>query len=238
MEVVSPLTFGRANQNGKRRFGSPIRGASVAAGSNAAPEDFDMMDDCSTGCGFQIQATKRRKRFPTNEGGDSVPFQSKENWSLSQFVPASSCSPLAAALPSAKRCRTSQHDGASAQKLEEFQRASSQKLQELQQMVEQQAAEIQRLNSEKETIHTSASQLSAQHAKAEHENKILKRAVAIQQDRGNQMTAELEGGRQFKVAAEDRIRRLEQMNLTLQYQLQANSSTGNDFMGFRPPDVY
>jgi len=96
MEVVSPLTFGRANQNGKRRFGSPIRGASVAAGSNAAPEDFDMMDDCSTVCGFQIQATKRRKRFPTNEGGDSFPFQSKENWSLSQFVPASSRSPLAA----------------------------------------------------------------------------------------------------------------------------------------------
>ena len=209
MEVVSPLTFGRANQNGKRRFGSPIRGASVAAGSNAAPEDFDMMDDCSggSGCGFLVQATKRRKRF-SNEAG----FQSKENWSISPFVPASSRSPHAAALPSsAKRNRTSLQDDASAQKL-----------QELQHMVEQQATEIQRLKSEKEIAEASASQLSSQHAKVEHENKILKRAVAIQQDRQGQMAAELEGARQFKVQAKARIRRLEQMKLTLEHQMQVN----------------
>jgi hypothetical protein len=107
-------------------------------------------------------------------------------------------------------------------------------------VVEQQAAEIERLKCEKESARASASQLSSQHVKAEHENKILKRAVAIQQDRQSQMTGELEGARQFKVAAEDRIRRLEQMNLTLQYQMQAKSASGDDFMGFsrRPPDVY
>mmetsp|Transcript_10318 Transcript_10318/g.18609 ORF Transcript_10318/g.18609 Transcript_10318/m.18609 type:complete len:236 (-) Transcript_10318:238-945(-) len=235
MEVVSPLTFGRANQGGKRRFGSPMHGASVATNSATASEDFDM-DDCS---GYGFQAAKRRKRF-TNEGGsDSLSFQSKENWNHSPFVPASSRSPLAhaAGLLSNKRSRTSQQDD-SAQKLHEFQHASAQKLQELQKMVEQQAAEIQRLKSEKESVIASATQLSSQHAKAEHENKILKRAVTIQQDRQNQMTAELGGASQFKVEAEDRIRRLEQMNLTLQYQLQANSATGNDFMGFRPPDVY
>lgn len=134
------------------------------------------------------------------------------------------------AVQSTKRSRTSQHDDASAQKL-----------QELQQMVEQQAAEIQRLKSEKDSVEVSANQLSSQHTKAEHENKILKRAVTIQQERGNQMTAELERANQFKAQAEDRIRRLEQMNVTLQYRLQAISSPqGNDFMGFgpRPPDVY
>lgn len=150
---------------------------------------------------------------------------------MSPFVQASSRSPHAAAglqSQSAKRSRTSLQDD-----------ASQQKLQELHQMVEQQAAEIQRLKTEKESTEASATQLSSQHAKVEHENKILKRAVAIQQERGTQMNAELEGARQFKVQAEDRIRRLEQMNLSLQYQLQANSSTGNDFMGFsRPPDVY
>mmetsp|Transcript_43995 Transcript_43995/g.93686 ORF Transcript_43995/g.93686 Transcript_43995/m.93686 type:complete len:220 (-) Transcript_43995:280-939(-) len=219
MEVVSPLTFARANQSGKRRFGSPI--PSVSTDNNAAPEDFDMMDDCSATCsGYGFQAAKRRKRF-SNEGG------AKENWSLSPFVPASSRSPHAVALPSVKRTRTPQQDEASAQKLQELQR-----------MVEQQAAEIQRLKSEKESAQAAASQLSSQHAKVENENKILKRAVAIQQDRQHQMTAVLEGAKQFKVQAEDRIRRLEQMNLTLQYQLQANSTAGNDFMGFRPPDVY
>jgi hypothetical protein len=107
-------------------------------------------------------------------------------------------------------------------------------------MVEQQAAEIHRLKSEKESVDASASQLSSHQAKVEHENKILKRAVAIQQERQNQMTAELEGARQFKAEAEERVRRLEQMNLTLQYRLQANMASGNDFMWSspRPPDVY
>lgn len=198
----------------------------MASCGNAAVEESDMMDDSSS---YGFQSAKRRKRF-TNEGvGESLSFQSKENWSLSPFVPASSRSPPAhaAAFPSAKRSRASQQDDASAQKI-----------QELQQMVETQAAEIQRLKSEKEATEASASQISSQHAKAEQENKILKRAVAIQQDRQGQVMAELEGAKQFKMQAEDRIRRLEQMNLTLQYQLQVNSAPrGNDF-GFRPPDVY
>ena len=83
--------------------------------------------------------------------------------------------------------------------------------------------------------------LRSQNQKVENENRILKRAVTIQQDRQHQLNEELEGARRFKEQAEERIRRLEQMNVTLQYQLQAqNSSAGNDFMGFspRPPDVY
>jgi GTP-sensing pleiotropic transcriptional regulator CodY len=118
--------------------------------------------------------------------------------------------------------------------------ATAQKMQELQVMVEQQAAEIQRLKTEKEFVEASASQLSSHQAKVEHENKILKRAVTIQQERQNQMTAELEGARQFKAAAEERVRRLEQMNLTLQYRLQATMASEKDFTWSnpRPPDVY
>ena len=138
--------------------------------------------------------------------------------------------------PSAKRqCRTStaQHDD----------HASHQKLQELQTTIDQQAGEIQRLKSEKDSAQASAAQLSSQHAKLEQENKILKKAVMVQRERQHQMNAELEGARQFKAGAEERIRRLEQMNLTLQFQhLQANNSSTNDFMGGgfgpRPPDVF
>lgn len=93
MEVVSPLTFGRTNQGGKRRFGSPIHGGSVAmsCGGNAAPpEDSDMMDDS-----YGFHSAKRRKRFNGEGGDDSLSFQSKENWSLSPFVPALSRSPAA-----------------------------------------------------------------------------------------------------------------------------------------------
>jgi len=219
MEVVSPLP--RSSQSGKRRFGSPIHGASVAS------DDFDM-DDCS---GYGFQATKRRKRYSNGGGGDSFAFQTKENCSPSPVAPASSRPHHGhdGGLSWTKRIRTPQQDDACAQKLRE-----------LQQVVEQQAAEIQRLKSEKESTHTLASQISSKHAKVEHENKILKRAVAIQQERQNQMTGELEAARLFKAGAEDRIRRLEQMNLTLQYQMQAKSTSGDDFMGIgrRPPDVY
>lgn len=98
--------------------------------------------------------------------------------------------------------------------------------------MQQQAAEIDHLKSENGSLQT-------QNQKVEGENRILKRAVTIQQDRQHQVNAELEGARTFKEQAEDRIRRLEQMILTLQYQLQAQgSSAGNDFMAFRPPDVY
>jgi len=248
MEVVSPPLFGRVNQGAKRRFGSPSANCStsaVATASNTA-DDFDMMaDDCSSSYGFQ--ATKRRKRFSNDgiggsggENNNNFTFhQSKENWSLSPFVQATSSSrPLhggAATATSNKRSRaTSQQHSEAA--------CSTQKIEELQQMVDRQGAEIQRLKSEKDSIQASATQLSTQHAKVEHENKILKRAVTIQQERGNQMNSELENARQYKIDAEERIRRLEQMNLTLQYQLQANSGpSGNDFMGGfnqRPPDVY
>lgn len=110
--------------------------------------------------------------------------------------------------------------------------SAHQKIQELQQVVQQQAAQIDHLKSENGSLQTL-------NQKVENENRILKRAVTIQQDRQHQVNAELEGARTFKEQAEDRIRRLEQMNLTLQYQLQAqNSTAGNDFMTFRPPDVY
>ncbi|KAL9190744.1 hypothetical protein ACHAXT_000450 [Thalassiosira profunda] len=228
MEVASPLTFARPSQGGKRRFGSPID--APGAGS----DDMD--------CSHALPSAKRRKRF-SNEGGggdSSFSFQAKENnkWSHSPFAQAPSRSPLGQAAghagPSAKRSR-----GSSPQP-QHHDDGSSQKLQQLQQVVDQQAAEIHRLKSERDSLQASATNLSSQHAKVEQENKILKRAVAIQQERGNQANSELEGARQFKAQAEERIRRLEQMNLTLQYQLQAQSSSENDFIGFnpRPPDVY
>eukprot|EP00984_Skeletonema_dohrnii_P027286 scaffold16812_cov58-Skeletonema_dohrnii-CCMP3373.AAC.2 len=133
-----------------------------------------------------------------------------------------------------KRTRTTspQHNFGSSGLQHHHPNPAHQKIQELQQVVQQQTAEIDHLKSENGSLQT-------QNQKVEHENRILKRAVTIQQDRQHQVNAELEGARTFKEQAEDRIRRLEQMNLTLQYQLQAqNSSAGNDFMGFRPPDVY
>ena len=86
----------------------------------------------------------------------------------------------------------------------------------------------------------SHSELNAQNTQLANENKILKKAVAIQQERQTHLSHEIEEAKRVNGEASERIRRLEQMNLTLRYQLQAQQGAGNDFMGFspRPPDVY
>ena len=112
---------------------------------------------------------------------------------------------------------------------------------DLQRVVNTQAAEIDSLKSEKSSLETSMNNLKSEHDKVLSENKILKKAVTIQQERQNQAASEIEAARQFKFDAEARIKKLEQIILSLRYHLQAQQSNpGNDFMGFppRPPDVY
>eukprot|EP00566_Odontella_aurita_P028623 CAMPEP_0113590692 /NCGR_PEP_ID=MMETSP0015_2-20120614/36823_1 /TAXON_ID=2838 /ORGANISM="Odontella" /LENGTH=195 /DNA_ID=CAMNT_0000496927 /DNA_START=178 /DNA_END=766 /DNA_ORIENTATION=+ /assembly_acc=CAM_ASM_000160 len=110
---------------------------------------------------------------------------------------------------------------------------------DLQRLVDHQATEIERLKAEKNAVESAASELKSSHDKAVNENRILKKAVTIQQERQKQASSEIESARGFRAEAEDRIRKLEQMNLTLRYHLQAQQpAIGNDFMGSRPPDVY
>lgn len=105
-------------------------------------------------------------------------------------------------------------------------------------MVDEQAVEIGRLKSERVSIESVCAGLKSQNEKVVGENRILKRAVTIQQERQNQALSEIEAARKYRNEAEERIRRLEQMNLTLQFHLQ-QSCNGNEFMGYspRPPDI-
>lgn len=81
--------------------------------------------------------------------------------------------------------------------------------------------------------------LKSEQDKVLNENRILKRAVTIQQERQNQAASEIQAAHKYKFDAEDRIKKLEQLILSLRYHLQAqHTNPGNDFMGFRPPDVY
>jgi len=197
-----------------------------------------MMDD-SSGC---HQAFKRRKRL---SGGDvyeapalahgQTEFPVFASASLGSFGTTQAKSPG----PSMKRCRIDAPEGSNWNQSQAHQKIVS----DLQRLVEHQATEIERLKSEKATVETAFAGLKAVHEKASNENKILKRAVTIQQERQNQAVSELEAARRFKSEAEDRIKKLEQMNLTLQYHLQAQAQPTpavNDFMGFGPcpPDVY
>jgi len=119
--------------------------------------------------------------------------------------------------------------------------AQQQIVAELRRLVDHQASEIERLKSTITTNEDTIVKCKAENEKVGNENRILKRAVAIQQERQNQAANELEAARRYKIAADERISRLEQMNLTLRYRLEASSpSFGNDFMRFspQPPDVF
>lgn len=132
------------------------------------------------------------------------------------------------------------HTGQKRARFEEHgEQYSESQVSSLKHVVSMQTAEIESLKSDKVSLESTLNEVKCAHDKAVNENRILKRAVTIQQERQNHAAQEIQGARQFKAEAEDKLRKLEQMNLTLQYHLQAQNSTGNDFMNFpRPPDVY
>ena len=112
---------------------------------------------------------------------------------------------------------------------------------DLQKVAEVQAAEIQCLKLDKANLESNLNSLKSEHDRVVNENKILKRAVTIQQERQNHASSEIEGARRFKLDAEDRIKKLEQIVLSLRYHLQTQQANHSyDIMGFppRPPDVY
>jgi len=106
--------------------------------------------------------------------------------------------------------------------------------------LQERVAEIDHLKSEKILLMSNVSQARVELERLGNENRILKKAVTIQQERQNVAMAEIEAACRYRIDAEERIRRLEHMNTTLRFQLQARDSVpSHGFMGFepRPPDV-
>lgn len=106
---------------------------------------------------------------------------------------------------------------------------------ELERMIQDQKIIIETLQTDKGTIEKSFTTLKSDHERIMKENHILRKAVTIQEER--RIHSE-QDAKAYKVQAEERIRSLEQLILTLRYHLQAQQSVSNDFMHQRPPDVY
>eukprot|EP00565_Helicotheca_tamesis_P009098 CAMPEP_0185728716 /NCGR_PEP_ID=MMETSP1171-20130828/4075_1 /TAXON_ID=374046 /ORGANISM="Helicotheca tamensis, Strain CCMP826" /LENGTH=201 /DNA_ID=CAMNT_0028397453 /DNA_START=231 /DNA_END=836 /DNA_ORIENTATION=+ len=190
---------------------------------------------------------KRRKFHPsdnTEMSSSTSTLMSTQNTAFPAFVASPFAQSSAVSTPkpfglngsSLKRCRTEAEEASG-----NYQQHTQQQLGDLKRAIDDQSNEIKRLKTEKAVVENSLSELKATHEKTENENRILKRAVTIQQERQNQAATELDAARRYKEEADERARRLEQMILTLRYHLQAqNPSAGNDFMGFspRPPDVF
>jgi len=229
MEVASPLPLSHGRAGTKRSYhGSPFL-------VETEPGQYPgAQGDCSMGMEepqFMNQPFKRR-RF--SDAKVETPIKSNFPIFASPSQPSSAqMTSNAFGQPSSKRARTENGWNQS--------HAKQQILLELKKVVDQQAAEIERLKSEKQSVENSFTETKSQHEKIIGENRILKKAVTIQQERQNQSARELEAACKYRVDAEERIRRLEQMNLNLQFRLQSQEACApNHFMGFnpRPPDVY
>jgi len=115
---------------------------------------------------------------------------------------------------------------------------SSPQQKDLSKQVEEQATQIDSLKKENTALKTAFASLKASHEKTIEENKLLRRAVTIQQDRQSQAESELKAAHAYRDDAEDKMKKLEGMIMTLRYHLQAQVQVGNDFLHNRPPDVF
>ena len=111
---------------------------------------------------------------------------------------------------------------------------------EMRNLIEQKNVEIEKLKNENVQNQRNLSQINVAHEKVLSENRILKKAVSIQQERQNQAAQEVAHLRRQGEESNERLRRLEQMNRQLSFLLESSNSNSHGFMGFGqpPPDVY
>ena len=116
---------------------------------------------------------------------------------------------------------------------------------ELQAQIDEQAALIESLRTDTSKMEADVAAYKLQADRSQKENALLRRAVNIQQEKHHQVESQLRDCKTQKAQADEKVRVLEQMVMTLRYHLQAaqvpaGNGQMNDFMGMppRPPDVY
>lgn len=232
MEVASPINKFRPVKSGSKRLFvcSPVLDS---VSTEQTTDDFSLVDS-----GYDYPF-KRRRRDNLDVRSDS--FLSTNGVAITSPTFSSSTIGLAtSSLPAGgrsgwKRIRTDDRS------IETPYPEKNQPQHPLQCVIERQAADIEHLSSEKLNVEKSYIELKASHEKIQNENKILKRAVTIQQERQNQATNVLDAARRYKVDAEECMRKMEKKILALSYHLQVNQTcTGDNFMDMnhRPPDIF
>ncbi|KAG7379618.1 hypothetical protein PHYPSEUDO_008345 [Phytophthora pseudosyringae] len=108
---------------------------------------------------------------------------------------------------------------------------------EYEQFIMKKDAEFQRLGQELQHTQERAAHQANDVARLQSENKLLKRAVAIQNQQKEEVQGENNALKQLATQAAEHMKRLEQANYTLRVHLQTSTSAG---MGHhhQPPDVY
>ncbi|KAE9025881.1 hypothetical protein PR003_g9118 [Phytophthora rubi] len=108
---------------------------------------------------------------------------------------------------------------------------------EYEQFILKKEAEFQRLGQELQHTQERVAQQASDVARLQGENKLLKRAVGIQNQQKEEVQHENNALKQLATQAAEHMRRLEQANYTLRVHLQTSTSAGNGHQQ-QPPDVY
>mmetsp|Transcript_53443 Transcript_53443/g.130097 ORF Transcript_53443/g.130097 Transcript_53443/m.130097 type:complete len:223 (+) Transcript_53443:1299-1967(+) len=222
MEIASPLSLHSSSTTGtKRQFStsSPMREENydVASTSNNITEE-SAKDDTP-----QTNPFKRRRCLQPSGGGATKEHSHK-------FSSTSSSVSLIDRGSFSSPNLNNFFNG----NLHDVENAAAQSL------IRSQAEEIKTLRAENDELQNKLQTTETEQMKTSEENRILKRGVAIQAERHNQVVSELVSTKQENAELKDRNGKLELQVQSLRYQLQAQmyNRPSNDFMGFRPPDVF
>lgn len=204
MEVASPLTFAHVKAGAKRRFACSPLDQTALVGIDGHVDDY-AMDDCTS----YGQSFKRRRC----DNADIIQSAQQPFGSLHSSSPSFS-------LGNSKRQRNDDEQDTTSKHLRSI--------------IDRQSAEIVSLKEENQSIKESYNELCANQEKIQNENKVLKKVLAIKQERQDQFVAELENARRYKEQAE-------QLIAVLRQHLQTQQSYENTGMGFTnggPPNVF
>ncbi|KAG6576374.1 uncharacterized protein IUM83_09024 [Phytophthora cinnamomi] len=108
---------------------------------------------------------------------------------------------------------------------------------EYEQLLLRKEADFQRLGQELQLAQQRAAQQAGDVARLQGENKLLKRAVAIQNQQKEDVARENDALKLLATQAAEHMKRLEQANYTLRVHLQTSTSAGLGHQQ-QPPDVY
>ncbi|TDH68121.1 hypothetical protein CCR75_005424 [Bremia lactucae] len=108
---------------------------------------------------------------------------------------------------------------------------------EYEQFIMKRDAEFQRLGQELEHSQERVAYQANDIVRLQSENKVLKRAVAIQNQQKEEVLSENNALKELATQAAEHMRRLEQANFTLRVHLQTSTNAGFGHQ-YQPPDVY
>jgi len=97
--------------------------------------------------------------------------------------------------------------------------------------------DFQQINQANSLLHQEITALKSTMEKMGNENRILKKAVNIQNNKGKELELELMNAKKFCVEREEYIKRLEQINYALKVHLGQGSMIESALNHNQPPDV-